>query len=232
MDRLLECTPAPRHAAITDCWSRIGVRGDSSCLELVEHVHCRNCPVYTRAAASQLEAAPPADYLAHWTQQVAQVKTLADRDTHSALLFRIGAEWLALSADVLKEIASLRAIHSLPHRRDGVVLGLTNIRGELQVCVSLPRILGIAPLAAPKPEGHRAPDPRFLVIEREGSCAVCPVDEIHGIVRCQPKDLLPVPATVAKASATYTRALWVWKNQSAGLLDEQLLFHTINRSLA
>ncbi len=38
--------------AIDDCWNRIGVRGDGSCPELKRHIHCRNCPVYSAAAAS------------------------------------------------------------------------------------------------------------------------------------------------------------------------------------
>ena len=38
-------------ASINDCWNRIGVRGDASCPELEQHVHCRNCPVYSAAAA-------------------------------------------------------------------------------------------------------------------------------------------------------------------------------------
>ena len=38
-------------AAIDDCWNRIGVRGDGSCPELKQYVHCRNCPVYSAGAA-------------------------------------------------------------------------------------------------------------------------------------------------------------------------------------
>ena len=43
---------------------------------------------------------------------------------------------------------------------------------------------------------------------------------------------MPVPATAAKAAATYATALLSWRQKSVGLLDPQLLFHTINRSLA
>src|SRR6187455_1714785 len=121
---------------ITDCWNKIGVRGDSSCTELEQAIHCRNCRVYSNAAANLLDGEPPADYIAHWTEQARQPKGLAERATVSVLIFRIGTEWLAVQTTALTEIASLRPIHSIPHRRNGVVLGLTNIRGELLVCVS------------------------------------------------------------------------------------------------
>src|SRR5262245_23179704 len=48
----------PLNAASTGhvaCWRTIGVRGDHSCPELAEHVHCRNCPVYSAAALTVLD---------------------------------------------------------------------------------------------------------------------------------------------------------------------------------
>src|SRR5207342_2805701 len=70
-------------------------------------------------------------------------KQAASRGTHSAFVFRVGNEWLAITTSVVDEVADLRAIHSLPHRRSGVVLGLANVRGELLVCVSLAQLLGV-----------------------------------------------------------------------------------------
>ena len=35
-----------RDHAFDDCWNRIGISGDRSCPELVQHVLCRNCPVF------------------------------------------------------------------------------------------------------------------------------------------------------------------------------------------
>ena len=223
---------APARAAMVDCWNVIGVRGDSSCPELERYIHCRNCPVYSRAAVDLLDAAPAQGYVAYWTRQVAEEKALAQRDTHSVLVFRCRSEWLALPMAVLKEIATLRAIRSIPHRRDGVVLGLANIRGELMVCFSLPRVLGLAEAAGHEPRKHRAASERLLVIQREGSRAVCPVDEVHGVHRFDSHALAALPATVAKASANYTRGVLHWQEKPVGLLDDELLFHTFDRSLA
>ena len=83
-------------ALINDCWNTIGVRGDTSCKELVQHVHCRNCPVYSKAAAHLLDREPPSDYIAHWTEQARQAKGTAEQAAISVLIFRIRAERLAL----------------------------------------------------------------------------------------------------------------------------------------
>jgi len=217
-------------AVIKDCWNTIGVRGDSSCKELVQHIHCRNCPVYSSAAAHLLDREPTADYIAHWTEQARRAKGLVEQDAISVLIFRIRSERLALPTKALTEIASLRPIHSIPHRRNGVVLGVANIRGELLVCLSLQEMLSVqTPAVAEKGQSAAG---RFLVIQRDRTRAVCPVDEVHGIERVLERDLGPTPATVRGSAATYTRALLTWKTHTVGLLDEQVLFQAVNRSVA
>ena len=219
-------------AVIKDCWNTIGVRGDSSCKELVQHVHCRNCPVYSSAAAHLLDREPTADYIAHWTEQARQAKQSAEQAAMSVLVFRVRSERLALPTKALTEIASVRPIHSIPHRRDGVVLGLANIRGELLVCLSLHEMLSVQKPSDDVAEKQDTAAGRFLVIQRDGMRAVCPVDEVHGIERVLESDLGPVPATVRGAAATYTRALLNWRTHTVGLLDEQVLFHGVSRSVA
>jgi chemotaxis-related protein WspD len=174
----------------------------------------------------------PAGYLTEWTRHVAAEKPPPEAGARSAVIFRIGAEWLALPTAMFREVVGARPLHSLPHRRNGVVLGLVNIRGELQVCVSLRQILRLDHSAAEPADRLTASDPRLLVLHHEGSGAVCPADEVFGVERYYPRQLLPVPATAAKAVSTYTGAILSWRQKSVGLLDAQLLFHTIDRSLA
>ena len=50
-------------AAVNACWDRIGVQGDASCPELKQHVHCRNCPVYSAGAMQLLDREMAADAL-------------------------------------------------------------------------------------------------------------------------------------------------------------------------
>ena len=51
-------------AIVNACWTTIGVRGDGSCPELKQYVHCRNCPVYSAGAMQVLESEAPVDDLA------------------------------------------------------------------------------------------------------------------------------------------------------------------------
>lgn len=232
---------APDAALTLDaCWRRIGVHGDASCPDLREHVHCRNCPSHAGAASALLNRAAPEGYLEAWTGHVAQGSSLSglshDRagaaaNTLSVMIFRLAGEWLALPTRILEEVTEMRAVHSLPHRRSGVVLGVTNIHGGLLICVSLAVLLGLTPEARQedqRQEGKR----RMLVIGRESGRFVFPADEVQGIQRYQADALRPAPATVARATASYTRHVLPWQDRSLGYLDADLLLDGLNRSIA
>ena len=217
---------------IDACWNRIGVRGDRSCPELERHVHCHNCPVYSTAARALLDAATPDSYIAEWTGHVASPKARVEHDTQPVLIFRVAAEWLALAMSSIVEVAGVRPIHSLPHRRTGVVLGVANIRGELLTCLSLRGLLGLEASVAPEAVQQHTAHQRLLVVRHDNLRAVCPVDEIHDIHRVSAAALAEAPATVAKATTTYSKSVLQWRGHSVGLLDDQLLFRAMQRSLA
>ncbi|WP_233237774.1 chemotaxis protein CheW [Bordetella sp. LUAb4] len=152
----------------------------------------------------------------------------------SALVFRLGAEWLALPTSTLAEVATMRAIHTLP-RRSGVVTGVCNIRGRLLVCISLPVLLGLtaqaAPIATPAASAPAAKAlPRLLIINSAPRTVVVPVDEVEGI-RAYPADALgPVPATLG--ADRYTSAIARHGERTIGVLDGRRLLQAIERSLA
>src|SRR5690606_543536 len=146
-------------------------------------------------------------------------------------IFRVGAEWLALPTPIFEEVAELRSIHSLPHRSGGAVLGVANVRGELLVCVSLGKVLGLENAAASTRARQSPAPPRLLVIGNDGRRLAFPVEEVHGIHRVQAGELRDVPATVARAAATHSRSVFAWRQHTVGLLDAQGLLHTLNRSL-
>lgn len=217
-------------APIDDCWNRIGVQGDLSCPELVPHIHCRNCPVYSAAAARLLDSELPDGYVDERTSHYARMQHAESRATGAFTLFRIGAEWLCLPAAAVSEITSMRTIHKLPHRAQ-VVLGVVNVRGELLVCMSLARLLGVEPAAAPR-EGDALAYPRLVVMAGEQGRLVFPVDEMHGIERFAPDALQEVPASIGKAAATYTSAMLPWGERSVGCLDAGLVWYGFHRGLA
>jgi chemotaxis-related protein WspD len=209
---------------IEGCWKAIGIYGDASCAQLQQHIHCRNCPVYASAAVQLLDVDTTARYAQDWTEHVAAAKPPAHSATTSVVIFRVAAEWLALPSAVFKEIAADRPVHSLPHRRNGALLGVVNIRGELLVCASLKQILGVEIGFA------AASAPRMLVIQQNGDRTVCPVEEVHGVERFDLQDLKTVPATLAGAAVSYIKAVLFWRRRSVGVLDAELLFHALNRT--
>jgi chemotaxis-related protein WspD len=229
--------PTTQDAALEDaapvidaCWDRIGVRGDSSCPELPQYIRCRNCPVYAAAAAELLARTPPAGHHAAWTSHFArsappQHTSTEDVTLRSVVIFRIGAEWLALATSVFKEVAELRTVHSLPYRGEAV-LGLVNMHGALLVCVSLARLLGLD--AA---QGAETGQPRLMVIGRGADRIVFPVDEVHGTHRCRSCDVGGPLATVADAT-TYVTGILAWRTHEVACLDEALLFAALDRSIA
>lgn len=219
----------PLQEAVINCWNSIGVHGDSTCTELSQAIHCRNCHVYSSAASKLLDAEPPADYIARWTEHASRKRNVAERATVSLLIFRIGREWFALQSASLTEVAGVRRIHSIPNRRNGVVQGLVNIRGELAVCVSLRAILNIEAADA---DEHGVSGARLLVMQRDGASTVCPVDEVHGVERFTTHDLGPLPSTVSGAAARYTRATLNWSGRRVGVLDERTLFEAVARNVA
>ncbi len=148
------------------------------------------------------------------------------------MVFRVGPEWFALATVNFKEVVPLRKTHPLPHRRNQIVLGLVNVRGSLLVSVSLQQLLGLSGTDGVEDKSDRLRHPQLLVVRWEGRSLVFPVDEVLGVHRYQRSQLKDVPATVAKATATYTKSMLLWRERSIGLLDDQLLFYSINRNLA
>jgi chemotaxis-related protein WspD len=216
---------------VNDCWNKIGVWGNSECAELKHLIHCRNCVVYSSAAAHLLGGELPKDYLEGWTTHFATTPKVESQEMQTALIFRIGAEWLALSPTNLQEIAESRPMHSVPQARSNILLGLANIRGELLICVALDRLLGLEKTELEKSRSNRTIYRRLIVAGREGSRFVFPADEVHAIHRFDPNELKGVPSTVARAQTTYLRGILLWENKSVGYLDDQLLFDMLERRL-
>ncbi|HMP82698.1 MAG TPA: chemotaxis protein CheW, partial [Verrucomicrobiota bacterium] len=181
---------------VHDCWNTIGVDGNGSCRELVKFVHCRNCPVYSAAGLQLLDRPLPPGYRREWTEHFARVKKLGTPARTSVLIFRVASEWVALPTTAFQEIAEHRAMHSLPHRRGKIVLGLVNIRGELTICVSLARTLGMEDEIEHQKKARAVFD-RLLVAHWHGGRLAFPADGVHRIQHFQKDELGEPPATVS-----------------------------------
>jgi len=232
----LPATPAiqvsPRDGlavAADGCWQRIGIEGDQSCPELPQHIHCHNCPVYSAAAVQFLDRPIAPEYRREWTEHFAREKRIATPAKISAVIFRIGPEWLALPTQAFQEVAERRALHSLPHRRHGVVIGIVNVRGELLLCAALDRLLGLQ--TAPHAKRTRLIFHRLLVADWSGQRFTFPVDEVQGVHRFHQFDLREAPATVARSGLNCTAGVFPWRHFTVGLLDPDNLFTALNGKL-
>jgi len=212
------------------CWNQIGVGGDGSCTELQTYTHCRNCLVYSASGRQLLERKAPTGYLQEWTDLLTRQQDEQAVDTLSVGMFRIGGEWLALPAALFTEVTEPSPIHTLPHRSNKTLLGIVSIRGEIMRCISLEEILKLE--AAPS---NQRLNPlvykRMVVVEVEGNHWAFPVDEIHSVGRIKATELQNVPATISKATGTYTKAIVNWEGKSVSLLDHELLFYSLNRRI-
>src|SRR5262249_42843051 len=153
-------------------------------------------------------------YRREWTAHFAKEKQQRLAPARiSAIVFRIHREWLALPTEAFQEVGEPRGIHSFPHRRNGMVLGLVNIRGALLLCVDLARLLNLQLEPSPQPKidllalANGGREQRLLVVSWEGNRLVFPVDEVQGIYRFDTTDLKAPPATIAKSDQAYTQGL-------------------------
>jgi chemotaxis-related protein WspD len=138
--------------------------------------------------------------------------------TLSVGIFRLSGEWLALPGTLFKEVTQISVTHTLPHRSNNILIGLVNIRGEIQLCISLKALLGLEAADASRQNISPVVYERMVVVEREGS-------------RILPEQIRNVPATVSKVPETYTKGIISWQGQSVCYLDDDLLFYTLTKKI-
>jgi chemotaxis-related protein WspD len=172
-----------------------------------------------------MEQKAPAGYLAEWTEFLAGARLRTATRSLSTLVFRIGAEWLALDAATVGEVATMRPAHRIAHRTGGVLVGLVNIRGQLLLQVSLHKLLHLeAPAGV---AGH----PRLVVIQQDAATWVFSVDEVLGVQRFSTTDVSPVPVTVAQGMARISRGLLSLGERNVGFVDTEQLFTLLRQAV-
>jgi chemotaxis-related protein WspD len=211
-----------------DCWNVIGVQGDGSCPELETWIHCRNCPVYREAASHLLDRELSAADLLEATRRVAAPAAATERGSRSVVIFRLSGEWFSLPTTRFQEIAEDRALHTVPHRRGGVVTGIVNVRGELLPCVALSLLLGVESDAARL--AQRGAAGRILILQDERGSMAFFADEVAGVHRFFPEELRAAPATVARGSVSYTVGVLPWNGTIVGCLDDELLLYSVRKA--
>lgn len=209
---------------INPCWRKIGITGDRSCPELAQYIHCRNCPVFAGAGRALLNRSKASGQIQEWTKQIAQERTVNKSDTLSVGIFRLADEWLALPTVVYSEVVNDCKVRRLEHGRDGILLGLCSVRGELQLCVSLEKLLGM------ECRGYQGRS-RFCVLNDNGSKWIFPTDQVSGIVRIERAEIEETPVSAEMGLTLFSTGIFNHDGKKIGLLSEDLVFHALSRSM-
>jgi chemotaxis-related protein WspD len=185
------------------------------------------------AAAELLDREIPADYLRSWADLLASEQKLVETDLKSILVFKIASEWFGLSTGAAEEVTEVGVIRRLPHRVGTLVRGIVSLRGEVLVCVALDLLLGLEKPGHEDVKNSRAIQSRLLLCNTGAGKLAFVANEVHGVERYAPRQLRPVPATVAKSSNTYTMGILPWKDdQTIGCLNAELLFRSLDRAIS
>lgn len=214
----------------TNCWNLSGVFGKSDCPELHRFLHCRNCPVYSTASFQLLSRPLPPDYRAEAALRLAKQTQAPPASNASALLFSIQAEVFGISTTEVHEVSEFRPIHSLPHRRHGIVLGIANIRGELLTCISVGHLLGVP--GVPTHGSLRLDRRRLLIVHTSGGRIAFPVDKVHGVHRFHTSQIKVPPTTLTRAGSPCTIGTLEWQDLTVALLHVEALMGAVSRRLS
>lgn len=175
-----------------------------------------------------LERVSDEEYIEEWTKLLAQQIEIP-KETHeiAVVIFRIGHEWLALATKIFVEISENRPIHHIPHSKSPILIGLVNLKGQLQLCFALHQLLEIEF----DKESALKKENRLLVIQNENDLWAFPVNEVFGIHYSDSILLENVPVTLSKSSTNYFKGLIKWKEYSVGYIDEELLIYSLKKEL-
>ncbi len=169
--------------------------------------------------------------IAEATTHCAAPRAIEGALRESALVFRIGAEWLALPTRTLDRVADPQPVHSLPHRRSGAPAGLVNVGGDLVVHVSLGNLLNVQPGARPDTGESTRSVARLLVLtDHRGRLAIT-VDEVWGVYRYEATARKAMPAAVGGAS-TYTSAILDVDGRTVGYLDVDRVMSALSTAIS
>lgn len=204
------------------CWKTVGIEGDGSCPELAALAHCRNCPEYARAGRALLERGVSEEQREQWTRAVSEPPPEEQAETVPVVVFRVGEEWLALNAQAIVRAVEARPAHTVPGRTGGAFLGLVNVDGELLLNWCPARLMGLELNSQPR---------RLLVAARDSERFVFSAEEVLGLRRVPRTALENPPATLTRAPATFTTAMFDLDGRNVALLDENRLFESAARSL-
>lgn len=215
---------------IDDCWNRIGdrARQDVRCEQLRKVGLCRNCPIFIDAGRRLLDRPLSDEYRQQLNERYGSPPPSPKIHSGKSFIFRAGNEWLGINSSLIQEVVDMAPIHSIPHKSSRIFRGIVNIRGRLELCVSIGGVLRLEP--GSKKYGYTSPE-RLIVVVKADQSVVFPVSEVLGQVQYDEEDIKPVPVTISGSKAVYTKGILTMDSKDIGLLDDDLLFRILTRNL-
>ncbi|NOY66756.1 MAG: hypothetical protein GXP13_05025 [Gammaproteobacteria bacterium] len=206
---------------INDCWNKIGVwRSDKNeCPKLKDVIHCRNCDIYIESGLSFLNRDLPEDYCSNNTEIYKQE---ADEDTGEALsviIFRSQQNWFALKTSLFIEINNDKIIHSIPHNKNTFITGLVNIRGELELCISLDALISNSSTQTDESTNKK----KLIIIKLDSGKYALKLDEILGVYRINNNHIQDAASIITGDSNHLVASSFDHKDKHVGLIDHELL---------
>ena len=174
----------------------------------------------------------PKGYLDEWSRRLRQLPEEEVVDSVPVLVFRIHREWLALKATDIAEITSISSTHKIPHKTNRIILGITNISGELEIQVSLEALLEFD-------EGqthHHSHSfrqrtcPRMLMMTHQGEKYVTKVSEIYGVLHCEIGKIKRKPVELTDAFTTHIKGVFPHRKFQVNLLDIRSIYRGIHNA--
>ena len=209
---------------IDDCWNQIGVwkKTGEVCPKLAEIRHCQHCDTFINAGLDMLDRDLADDYIAENTKIYALEKEQEDNTLISALFFRIAKEWYAIKTNLLKEIIEVTDIHSIPHQQHEKIMGLVNVRGEIELCIALNSMLSVD-IESIEKNNQVNKQERMVVIHLDSGKYVFLVDELMGIFRINEREVKQTPTSIVHTKQQLISGIFDYEQKHIGLIDEKLL---------
>lgn len=216
------------------CWDIVGLLGDRSCEKLPQYTLCNNCPVRIDYGRSFLNRETPDQYLTTWQESLSQNEPEPDHSSsEQVVLFRLGAQLFALPSMLVRDIAGLSDIHTIPFKTNKVLLGMANFSGDLRLCVSAHELLTDPDRDlndTNTDSNDRRIYKRMITIENNNETWTFLVDEIVDIKHIHSSHIDPDIPPEAKAS-TYSLGTTFFDDQIVFFLDPQLLLDSLERTV-
>lgn len=168
-------------------------------------------------------------YLEEWTHFISTPEESENKQVMSIVVFRIRQEWFAFRTAFFKEVLEDRKIHIVPHMKTKGLRGVVNHLGQLRLCYALDQLLGVNAAIKTINDPHHFS--RLIAVEKDGIEWIFAVDEIEGIRHVDVKSIETVPINISKSPENYIKGVLHLGGKSIGVLDDEMLFYSLNRRL-